>query len=137
MEIHQGHIIEKVIRRNGHSITDVARLAEVNRRSVYNWFNQRHLKQDVIIKIGRLIKHDFSLEFPDLFTTSDFISQPKKSANLTISDLNKDVYGVNHWKDKYIDLLERYNSLIVEKAISINELKPYILVNLVAMFYFA
>jgi hypothetical protein len=136
MEIHQGHIIEKVIRRNGHSITDIARMAEVNRRSVYNWFNQRHLKQDVIIKIGRLIKHDFSLEFPDLFTTSDFVSQPKRSANMSVNDLASDLYGVNHWKDKYIDLLERYNSLIVEKAISINELKPYILINLVAVLYF-
>jgi DNA invertase Pin-like site-specific DNA recombinase len=33
--------IIKIIRRNRHSKTDIARLTNVNRHSVYNWLNYR------------------------------------------------------------------------------------------------
>ena len=104
MQVHQGEIIEKIIRREGHSLTDLAKLTGVNRRSIYNWFLQRRLKPESIIKIGRAIKHDFSVEFPDQFTSADFEETPvlvKRSAE------TDDI-----WKEKYIDLLERYNLLL-------------------------
>jgi plasmid maintenance system antidote protein VapI len=73
MSQHYGQIIEKVIRRNGHSISEVALTTGVNRRSVYNWFNQRHLKADIIIRIGNAIHFDFSTLIPELdLTTKDF-----------------------------------------------------------------
>jgi predicted transcriptional regulator len=65
MDIHHGETIEKVVRRNGHSITDVAKLTKVNRRSVYNWFNQPKLKPEIIYKIGCVINHDFSVDWTD------------------------------------------------------------------------
>jgi hypothetical protein len=130
METHQGHIVEKIIRRNGHSITDIARQSEVNRRSVYNWFNQRRLKPDVIIKIGRLINHDFSKELPDLFTSDDFVNGPKKILSVGLMDSEQEIITVNHWKDKYIDLLERYNNLIVTNPNVVLNLKSYAIMNI-------
>lgn len=49
---HTGATVKKVIKREGHSITDLAKLTGVNRRSIYNWFLQPQLKPEIIIKIG-------------------------------------------------------------------------------------
>ncbi|MDB5019809.1 MAG: hypothetical protein JWQ28_936, partial [Pedobacter sp.] len=46
MSKHYGQILERAIRRNGNSISDVARLLNINRRSVYNWFNQAQLRPE-------------------------------------------------------------------------------------------
>lgn len=115
MKVHHGEVIEKVIRRNGHSISDIARLTRVNRRSVYNWFEQQDLKPEIIYRIGLVINHDFSAELPDVFDTDDFKSYAKDIGVQNKSDEVKDEY----WKNKYIELLERYNELIIhETAVS-------------------
>jgi lambda repressor-like predicted transcriptional regulator len=104
MSVHQGDIIERVIRRQGHSLTDLAKLTGVNRRSIYNWFLQPKLKPENIIKIGQAINHDFSVEFPGQFVPEDFIVS--ESAEETKEEI------FDAWKEKYIDLLERYNLLL-------------------------
>ena len=104
MAVHQGDIIERVIRRQGHSLTDLAKLTGVNRRSIYNWFLQPKLKPENIIKIGQAIHHDFSVEFPAQFVPEDFIV-PEKPAMVKEETFDA-------WKEKYIDLLERYNLLL-------------------------
>lgn len=111
MNHHHGQIIERVIRRNGHSISELARLANVNRRSVYNWFNQKSLKPEIIFRIGCVINYDFSVDFPDLFSKDDFI---KQSIPFTaIATTGTDLVDADYWKNKYIDLLERYNRMLL------------------------
>lgn len=109
---HSGAIVEKVIRREGHSITDLAKLTGVNRRSIYNWFLQPQLKPEIIIKIGQAIKHDFSVEFPTQFISEDFIVDPRSF--LGAENLEK----LDVWKEKYLDLMERYNLLLTIKQSS-------------------
>lgn len=108
MDKHYGQIVELVIRKKGFSISELARLTHMNRRSVYNWFNQKYLKQEIIYQIGIIINHDFSVEFPELFRKEDF--------NQTRSDLNIFSFwespNPSLWKDKYIELLEKYNNLL-------------------------
>jgi lambda repressor-like predicted transcriptional regulator len=102
--VHQGDVIERIIRRQGHSLTDLARLTGVNRRSIYNWFLQPRVKPENIIRIGQAINHDFSQQFPDQFTSDDFAPVID---SVKVEDEKLDV-----WKEKYIDLLERYNLLL-------------------------
>lgn len=71
MKEHYGEIVEYVVRKNGVSITELADGLNVNRRTVYNYFQNKFLKQDIILKIGLLIRHDFSRELPELFTASN------------------------------------------------------------------
>ncbi|WP_158828634.1 helix-turn-helix domain-containing protein [Mucilaginibacter lacusdianchii] len=114
MEQHYGQIVEKVIRRNGYSLTELARLTNVNRRSVYNWFNQRRLKKEIIYRIGCALKHDFSVEFPNLFSSSEF-KYFKNNIVLLNSNEEEELKEMSddYWKDKYIALLEKYNNLLL------------------------
>lgn len=112
MDLHHGQIVERVIRRNGYSISELSRLTHVNRRSVYNWFNQQHLKPEIIFRIGCALKHDFSIEFPHLFSKEDFkIIYEGTDVEKSGEPLGRS--GTDNWKDKYIHLLEQYNNLLL------------------------
>jgi len=112
MDKHYGQTVEMVIRKKGYSISEVARLTRVNRRSVYNWFNQRYLKTEIIYSLGLVLKHDFSVEFPDLFTKKDFqqIYSTKETGPDDLILGETETHYV--WKNRYIELLEEYNQLI-------------------------
>lgn len=109
---HYGEIIERTIRRNGYSISELSRLMKVNRRSIYNWFNQAKFKSEIIFKIGCALKHDFSDEFPELFSPEDFQQAFNKSRSFSDDFLASELEKINYWKDKYISLLEEYNEIL-------------------------
>ncbi|TSD67736.1 helix-turn-helix domain-containing protein [Inquilinus sp. KBS0705] len=111
MDKHYGQIVELVIRKNGFSISELARLANINRKCIYNWFNQKYLKPDIIHKIGCFINHDFSVEFPELFVKEDFVKTDNTVSNASLQDDRNRTL----WKDKYIELLERYNILLLNQ----------------------
>jgi lambda repressor-like predicted transcriptional regulator len=117
MEKHYGQILEMVIRKKGFSISELARLSNINRKCVYNWFNQKYLNAEIIYKVGILINHDFSVEYPELFTKEDFMN---KDSNFTIPADHQDMMdslneNTVNWKDKYIALLESYNRLLLTR----------------------
>jgi len=111
MEIHHGQTIERIIRRNGYSITELARLTNVNRRSVYNWFNQRYLKPEIIRRIGTVLNYDFSAEFPTLF-----LKDGNNKQHGTFPGTSVEETANNYWKDKYIEVLEKYNELLLKNV---------------------
>jgi transcriptional regulator with XRE-family HTH domain len=111
MEPHYGQIVERIIRRKGYSISELARLTKVNRRSVYNWFNQKQLKPEIIFRIGTAVNYDFSAEFPGLFPDEDFSKQNKMV--VYNNQASQPDANFTYWKDKYIDLLEKYNQLLL------------------------
>jgi lambda repressor-like predicted transcriptional regulator len=111
MDKHYGQIVELVIRKKGVSISQLARMTNMNRRSVYNWFNQKYLKQEIIHEIGILISHDFSIEFPELFRKTDFLQAQGGFYGEYPPETSDYI-----WKDKYIELLEKYNTLLKSKV---------------------
>ncbi|WP_407429927.1 helix-turn-helix domain-containing protein [Arcticibacter sp.] len=111
MANHHGQVVEKVIRRDGHSISDISRLMKVNRRSVYNWFNQPNLRPEIIYRIGIITKHDFSIELPHIFKSEDFVfenQELQQSEPVKAEPVAKDG---DYWKKKYAELLKSYNLL--------------------------
>jgi lambda repressor-like predicted transcriptional regulator len=116
MDTHRGQIIEMVIRREGYSISELARLAKVNRRSIYYWFNQQYLKTEIIYQIGIYIKHDFSIEFPHIFKPEDFKQLNTFGSISIVKNSSQERLDSEYWKDKYLDILEKYNQLLVKSA---------------------
>ncbi|MDB5063300.1 MAG: hypothetical protein JWP67_3143 [Mucilaginibacter sp.] len=117
MNTHQGQIVEYIVRKNGYNISSLAKALDVNRRSMYNWFNQKELKWDVIRRIGLVIRHDFSKEFPLLFTSEDFKGIYASRSYMSPSITNYDkIDADNNWKGKYLNLLEKYNAELLNKA---------------------
>ncbi|MEO8795145.1 MAG: hypothetical protein ABI390_06725 [Daejeonella sp.] len=110
---HAGSIIEKAVRTHNISISSLSRKMNVNRRTLYNWFNQETLPVKLIGKIGQTLGHDFSSDFSHSLSDPDL----KIIGNITSSEeeLNHAaVGGSQFWMMKYIDLLEKYNALLVK-----------------------
>jgi len=116
MRLHDGQTVEKIIRRDGYSISQLARMMNINRRSIYNWFNQPVLRQEIIYKIGRQIMHDFSVEFPELFSPADFVFdyKPTFSAEECIKEsaFQELSEESSEFKEKYLSLYPRYMRLL-------------------------
>jgi transcriptional regulator with XRE-family HTH domain len=111
MESNAGQIVERVVRRNKVSISELARRMQVNRRSVYNWFDQKTLKIEIICKIGHVLNHDFSVDFPEAFGERGFAAMEKIVDSMDEHD-HKQPNSVHYWMVKYISLLEKYNELL-------------------------
>jgi hypothetical protein len=111
MDSNAGQIVERVVRRNKVSISELARRMQVNRRSVYNWFDQKSLKIDIICKIGHVLNHDFSVDFPEAFGERGFATMEKIVEAMDEGE-HKQPNSVYYWMVKYISLLEKYNELL-------------------------
>lgn len=115
MELNAGQIVERVVRRNKVSISELARRMQVNRRSVYNWFDQKALKIDIICKIGHVLNHDFSIDFPEAFGERGYSVMEKLVEGIDDYE-HKHPNSVHYWMVKYISLLEKYNALLSQET---------------------
>jgi predicted transcriptional regulator len=114
MKLHYGQVVERQVRRNGYSITSLAKLTQVNRRSIYNWFNQENLNISIINRVGWAINHDFAADLPELYRLDKFKVSENTLETISIrneSDIKK-IQAEENWKNKYIVLLEKYNELL-------------------------
>lgn len=105
-----GEIVELVIRRNHISISELSRKLNVSRRSIYNWFTQESLSREIIYKIGEVLNHDFSAEFPDMFDKATLINTRNGSHSI---DAANEFESVTYWRNKYINLLEKHNDFLI------------------------
>jgi predicted transcriptional regulator len=103
---HKGEIVEKAVRESGYSITKLAARLGKSRRWVYDAFQNRNLSIDVILEIGKVIFYDFS---NDLLELKRFKVNAQDSAQFTYQ---VDENSVEYWKNKYLDLLEKYNRML-------------------------
>lgn len=95
-----GQLLERAIRRTGLKITDIAVALNVSRRTIYNWFTLEIIDESIMDKISNVIKHDFSLV-------------ERKATIISLkTDESPPLKDDAYWKDKYINLLERYSELI-------------------------
>lgn len=108
--MHNGEIVELVIRRHGLSITEVSRRLQVSRRSIYNWFTQQHLALNIICRIGEVLDYDFSVDMPELFNGGDNQGSISRShLKQTMGDYQN---SASYWRNKYINLLEKHNDVL-------------------------
>lgn len=103
-ELHMGQLLEKAIRKKGLNITAIARAIGVQRRTMYNWFSTKELNVDIMQRISKVIVYDFGQpELAPAIVVPDVV----EVANDLVTIKNEE-----YWKDKYIDLLERYSSIL-------------------------
>ena len=105
--LHRGEVIEKAIRESGYSITTVAQRLGKSRRWMYLLFDNPAVSIELILQIGKIIYHDFSLEFPEVIQGKKIANEPQNTYG------NND--EVAFWKEKYFTLLEEYNTLLKQE----------------------
>lgn len=94
--IHRGEIVAKRIKESGIAISVVAKNCNLVRQTLHRYFEDPNMDLDLILKIGKFIKHDFGVDIKEL-------RNPAADDNLD-------------WKLKYIELAEKYMKLQEEQA---------------------
>ena len=110
-KLNAGEIVEHAVRRQNVNISELSRRMKVNRRTLYNWFQQKSLNADVICGIGQVINYDFSKDFNDELNSAAL----KGSARMLSVKHDRDARStetVYYWMEKYIALLEDYKKLL-------------------------
>ena len=62
-EIHIGKKIQYVFSQSGLTVSQFARMLEVNRTSIYKIFESKTINIDLLCKISDVLHYDFLLEF--------------------------------------------------------------------------
>ncbi|MFN5711868.1 MAG: hypothetical protein ACK46S_07575 [Bacteroidota bacterium] len=110
---HKGKIVEKAVRESGISITKICKKLGKTTRWMYYTFENPDVPLDHIFQIGKVINHDFSGDLTEINTFFERkMNTPSFSPQVTFFKLEK---NADYWKDKYLDLLEKYNTLLTEK----------------------
>lgn len=106
---HKGEIVEKYVRQSGISVTRVAKQLHKSRRWLYQVFENPNVPLDYILEIGKVIHHDFSEDINELK------KYRQSEATNYVYDESSDTGSVEYWKNKYLNLLEQYNELLIKQ----------------------
>lgn len=98
-----GQLLEKAIRKKGLNITEIAAAMNITRRTLYNWFKKEVIDKETMERLSSIITYD------------ELSNQPNPILYL-VKDHQVVIKDEAYWQDRYIDLLERYSSLLATKT---------------------
>lgn len=90
----------------------VAVKAGYSRSSYYKHISNPDLDFHILTAYGKAIQYDFTEQFPDMPKYMVYDPEENYDAPKSLDDALKQR---DSWKDKYYDLLEKYNSMMEEK----------------------
>lgn len=107
--IHKGELLANAIKLNGIPITIVAKRLGKSRRHIYNLFDDPDVSIDTLLKIGKIINYDFSLDIKEILKIPveykiDIVSEPIVNFE-----------DAHYWKSKYFELLDKHRLLLDNK----------------------
>lgn len=113
---HRGEIVESVVRNSGMALSLIHKALGISRGTLYNKFDEANLDFAFIQKLGEVIMHDFSKEFPEMYTPLHKSEQVldtgvEQKANASSMDLKECEQELITLQRKYISLLEEHLKL--------------------------
>lgn len=109
---HRGEILKRAVEESEMKVAGFARKIKYSREHIYRLFKREDVDLDFLLKAGKILQFDFSIEVPELNGLSSEGNQGKEYGLVTTSEYHK---TVDKWKTKYLELLEEYNQLLKTK----------------------
>lgn len=126
---HRGEILDAVVRKwcdeNAWTIVALSKKLGQHPSTTYRQFEKGDLPFHIIKKFGKAMNHDFRAEFPEMadedVQTVQVASDQNKPVYQTLT-ISQAVEQRDSWKEKYYNLLEKYNALLV-KSLGVDVIK--------------
>ena len=109
---HRGEILRDAVNERGMNITKLMKKVNYSRSTYYNHILDPDLPYEVLEKYGKAMSHDFSDEFPNF---SGFRLEDEPAEYGRPETLEKALEQMDMYRDKYQDILEKYQKLLEEK----------------------
>lgn len=113
-ELHDGSILEIEMRTSPLNYSEVARRLGTNRKTLYNWFAKPELPETTARRVGDVIGVDLIAKYPKQFT-----GEKPFQANVSERLRNLNESDVSFWKEKYLELQDKYIKLLESKSATI------------------
>jgi hypothetical protein len=110
--MHRGQLLESAVKASRLNIEYVAGKANYSRSAYYKHITEPNLDYYILAAYGKALKHDFTEALPDM--PKYLVEEPGEDYGKTptLKEVQKQR---DQWKEKYYELLEKYNKLIEEK----------------------
>jgi hypothetical protein len=112
IKLNRGQILAAVVEASGLNKEEVAEKAGYSRSAYYKHKENADLDYHILMAYGKAIKHDFTEEFPDM--PKYLLSEPEETYGKP-QTLDEAFKLLEEWKNKYLELVDKYNRLIEEK----------------------
>lgn len=110
--IHRGELLKAIVKRSDLNISQITRKAGYSRASYYLHINRGDLPFEILEVYGKALSYDFSEELPEMIKYVSYLEPAQEYLNPQQAIREKD-----RWRNKYFELLEKYNLLIEEKLL--------------------
>lgn len=105
---HRGEVLNNVVTRLNVNKTKLAERIGYDRTTYYSHIKKEELDFAILWAYGKAIPYDFTREFPEMET---HIPESNKQIR-TFEEMKIDR---DKWREKYYELLEKYNTLLEKK----------------------
>jgi len=102
---HRGEVLNRVVTRLKVNKTKLAERIGYDRTTYYSHIKKEDLDFAILWAYGKAIPYDFTREFPEMETY--ILEDNKEIRNFEEMKTDRD-----KWREKYYDLLEKYNTLL-------------------------
>jgi len=108
-KLNRGQVLATAVEASGLGKEEVANKAGYSRSAYYKHIENPNLDYHILIIYGKAIKYDFTEEFPDM---PKYLLEEPEEAYGKPKTLEEAIKIMELWKNKYLELLEKYNRLI-------------------------
>lgn len=110
--IHRGQLLHAAVEATRLNKEEVAQKAGYSRSAYYKHILDKNLPYHILAAYGKAIRYDFTEDLPEMpkYVLED--PQEKYGDNVTLEEAIKQR---DQWREKYYELMEKYNKLIEER----------------------
>jgi hypothetical protein len=109
--IHRGEVLRAAVSKSDLTIEQAANKAGYKRSSYYHHIEDPDLPFNILEKYGKAIKYDFTEDFPEM---NKYLFEDPAETYTTLT-FEEAIRQRDQWREKYYQLLEKYQRLIEEK----------------------
>lgn len=94
MSKHQGEILKQRIKESPFNVTRLADIMGIDRGTLYNAFDRAEVNPRILLQVGKIINHDFSIDFKTI--PSALMQEP-------ITGFGKSTEEKMHWLERELE----------------------------------
>ncbi len=107
---HRGEVLQAVVNKNSTNITQLVKRMGISRGTYYNHIQDPDLPFDLLERYGKILDYDFTNDFTEMhkYTLEEPSAPYGEPSTLEEAIKQRDYWRsqTDHWKNKYIQLLE-------------------------------
>ena len=110
--IHRGALLEAAVQNDSVNISQMVKRMGISRGTYYNHKNDPNLSFELLAEYGKVLKHDFSQDLPEMKMLQ---LEEREVPYTTPKTIEEAIEQRDFWREKYYQLMEKFHKEVVER----------------------